>query len=375
MIEIKEVTSRYMMRKFCNFPLKLYKGNPYYIPCFFDDEMALFGKKNVFSDFCDSRFFLAYKDGKLAGRIALIINHADNQKMNQLAARFSRLDMIDDIEVTRALFARAEQVAREEYGMTKMHGPLGYIDIDKEGMLTKGFEYSACYGGVYNFDYYNRHMEQLGYVKEIDWLERLITVPKEPDERLHKMAEMIKQRYHLRDAVTNESNVKEVVKQFGAPVFELINKAYGKLHGVVPIPPRVAECYIKQMTLILQSELISLIVDENDKLIALGVVFPQMGPAVNKCKGKIIPFGVLPLIKAMKHYDKVELAIVAVDPVWQSKAVISLVMDRIMRNLIAKGVKYADTDGTLENNYEINNLWERFEHVKHKRRRCYVKEI
>ncbi len=375
MIEVREVASKKDRKTFVNFPLKLYKGNPNYIPCFYAEEMKLFDKEtNIYSDYTDSHFFLAFKDGKPAGRLALIISYPYIEQSGLHHARFSRFDVIDDLEVTKALFAAAFEIAKR-YGIDHLQGPLGYNDQDKEGLLIYGFDQPACYGGIYNYEYYSRHLEALGFTKQEDWLERKITPPKQVDPKLAKMADLVEQRYKLRDAVKNDTPAKEIVKRYGAKIFDLMNKACAHLLGWVPLTPRVRDEMLSSLGLIFDPRLISVIVDEKDNVVGFGVVFPCIWHAMNKCGGKLFPFGVFRLLHAVKHFDEVELALISVDPEWKNRGVYALVVRRIMQNIIDMGVKSVETNGTLETNFPINNLWEQFEHVKHKRRRCYIAAI
>jgi len=374
MIDIREVQSRPDMKKFVNFPLKLYKGDPNYAPCFYADELNLFGEKNIFADFSESKFFLAYKDGKVAGRLGVIINHAYNKKTSKTNARFTRFDVIDDIEVSRALFAVGESYARD-CGMNVIHGPLGYMDIDKEGMLVEGYEWPENYGGTYNFPYYNDHMGALGFEKEVDWLERRITIPKTPDKRMMEVAQLVKQRYKLRDVVSNDDKIGDIIDRYGVDIFKLVDAAYAPLHGTVPITPRVRDSIISQLKLILSPKYITIIADEHGELVGFGAVLPSMSKALNKSGGKLFPTGAVRLLLATLWFKEVEFGLIAIHPKWQRLGVSSLVAERIMLNLIDSGVQYAETNAMLENNHTIHNMWSTFDSIQHKRRRCYVKKL
>lgn len=376
MIVVKELTTKKEMKKFASFPLELYKGNKNLCPSFYGDEKNLIDpKKNMYSDFADSKFFLAYKDGKIAGRLAVIINHAYVEKWGDKCARFSRFDVIDDVEVTKALFEAGEKYARE-CGMERINGPMGYTDLDKEGMLVEGFEHPSTYGGSYNYDYYQRHIEELGFVKQVDWVERRIFIPEKKPEKIAKVAEILKKKYGLHEIVTNDTKVAKLVNREKDRIFDLLNTCYAHLHGTVPFTKRVIDSTVEQIMLVLKPEYISLVEDKEGNLVAFGLLFAPLWEALNKCGGKLNLKGIFSLLKALKaKHDTVELVLIAVAPEWQKRGVPAIVMDRIMENLIAAGVKYAETNGTLEENLAINNLWDGFEHVQHKRKRCYIKEL
>ena len=376
MIVVREAKTKKDMKEFASFPLKLYKGNKNLCPSFYGDEKNLLNpEKNMYSDFTDTKCFLAYKGGKLAGRLAVIINHAYVEKWGDKCARFSRFDVIDDVDVTKALFAEGEKYAKE-CGMERINGPMGYVDIDKEGMLVEGFEYPSTYGGSYNFDYYARHVEELGFVKQVDWIERKITIPEKKPEKIAKVAQILKDKYGLREIVNNDTKIGKLVAKEKDRIFDLLNTCYAGLHGTVPFTQKVIDSTVEQILLVVKSEYISLVEDKDGNLVAFGLVFPPLWNALNKCGGKLNPRGIFNLLKAVKgKHDTVEMVLIAVAPEWQKRGVPAIVMDRMLGNLIEKGIKYAETNGTLEENVMINNLWDGYEHVKHKRKRCYVKEL
>lgn len=376
MIQVIKVNSKSKMREFVNFPLKLYKGNPYYCPPFYSDELALYDpkKKSPYAEYSDSVFFLAYKDYELAGRLGVIINHAYNRKMNELAARFTRFECVQDFDVAEALFEAAEKFVRDN-NLTRVYGPLGYTDLDREGLLVEGFDCCSCYGSSYNFDYYQTFIERLGYQKHADWIERRIKVPAEPPKKSTQFADIISEKYHLSDAVTNETNIKPIIKKYGKEIFELVNVAYADLEGTIPITDRVRDATLKQLGLLFKPRYISIIKDDTDRVVGFGAVLPSMWHAMNKCKGKLFPFGWAKILRALKRFNEVELALIAVLPEYKDKGLTALIMHRITCNAIEDGIEYAETNGTLETNLPINNVFEKYEHVKHKRKRCYYKDL
>ncbi len=375
MIEIREVTNKKEMKKFCDFPLKLYSHNPYYCPPFYADELALINpEKNVYSEFADDKFWLAYRDGKVAGRLQVIINHAYIKKTGDKCARFTRFDVVDDFEVSKKLFEVGEKYAKD-CGMERINGPMGYCDLDREGMLVEGFDQYQVYGGSYNSPWCKDHVERMGYKPQADWIERKITIPEKVPEKISKFAGLIKEKYGLRDIVTNDSNVAKLVKENRARIFELLDICYEKLHGTVPFTKKVIDSMVASISLIMQARYLSLIEDKDGNVVGFGFLYGAFWKALNKCKGKLLPTGAIRLLRTKKHHDEVEMCLIAVHPDWQKRGVTALIMERIMQNLIDGGIKYAETNATLVDNVMINNLWDGFEHVKHKRKRCYVKEL
>ncbi|MBR7110760.1 MAG: GNAT family N-acetyltransferase [Clostridia bacterium] len=375
MIVIKEVTTKKEMKKFCDFPLELYKGNPYYCPPFYADEMSLINpKKNVYSDFADNKFWLAYKDGKVVGRISAIINHAYMKKTGDKCARFTRFDVINDFEVSKALFEVAEKYAKD-MGMERINGPMGYCDMDREGMLVEGFDEYQVYGGSYNSPWCMEHVEKLGYVKQTDWIERKLIIPEQVPEKITKFTALIKEKYGLHDIVTNDSKVGKMIKDQKERLFKLLDICYEALHGTVPFTDRVRDNMVASISLIMQAKYLSIIEDKDGNLVGFGFLYGAFWKALNKCKGKLLPTGAFRILRSKKKHDAVELCVIAVHPDWQKRGVTALIMERIMQNLIDGGIKYAETNATLVDNVMINNLWDGFEHVKHKRKRCYVKDL
>lgn len=372
MIIVKEVTSKKMMRDFCNFPLELFKNNKNYCPPFFSDEMKLYdpNKKWVYSEYCDYKIFLAYKDGKVAGRIIALINNAYIEKIGERCARFTRFDVIDDFEVTKALFDTAIAYFKQN-GIVSVQGPMGFNDLDREGLLVEGFDYPQAYGGSYNYPYYQEHLEKLGFTKEADWIERRITLPREPLKKLETVSALVAKRYNLTELTDTKLSIRQIISRYADDIFDLIDLCYANLHGVVPLTERARKLIASQLTVILDKKYLSLVRSPDGKLIGFGVLYPAIWNAMNKCKGKLFPTGVFRLLHALKQHEYVEFALIAVHPDWQKHAVTALIMNKILKELIKDGVIYAETNATLEDNYMINNVWDNYEHIKHKRKRCY----
>ena len=374
---IKRVETASDRRAFTNFPLKLYAENAHYAPLFYADEKALLQRKtNIYSDYSESEFFLAYDaKGKVVGRVGVILNYADIEKTGVKSARFTRLDAIDDRAVFADLMAAAEEYAIE-HGMENMHGPLGYNDMDKEGLLIEGYEYDETYGGVYNYPYYKEHLEALGYVKEFDWTERLIQVGDKVDERYVRMAEVVKKRYGFYDLIDNDMSTGKLIKKYADDIFSLLDEAYYKLHGTVPFTEKAKKAMIAGLKIIVKARYISCIADKDGNLVAFGLLLPAIWHALHKSKGKLFPFGIfhfLPLL--FKKPTEMEMALIGVKDAYRNSGVHTLIVSRLWQNIIDDGIKEIESNANLEDNVEINNFMRQFPQKQHKRRRCYIKRL
>ena len=290
MVEIREVVTKKDIKNFVKFPHSLYKGNPYFVPNLDIDEIGKFDKnKNESYDDCDVKCFLAYRDGKVVGRIAGIIQKLYNMKTGEKRVRFSRFDAIDDEEVSNALFSSVEKWAKQK-GMEIIHGPMGYNDLDREGLLIEGFDQLSTFEEQYNYKYYSTLIEKYGFEKEVDWFEYRLFTPKEPVEKIDRISEIVAKRYGLRRLQV--TNLKKFIKEYRDQFFEVLDKAYSPLYGVVPFSDKMKEALISQFGLILKKEYIVPILDKNDKLVAFGLAFPSLSESVNKSKGRLLPFGI-----------------------------------------------------------------------------------
>jgi len=374
---IKKVESAADRRAFANFPLKLYAKNPHYAPLFYADEKALLQKEtNIYSDYSESEFFLAYDEkGKVVGRVGVILNYADIEKTGVKSARFTRLDAIDDRAVFAELMAAAEEYATA-HGMVNMHGPLGYNDMDKEGLLIEGYEYDETYGGVYNYPYYKEHLEALGYAKEFDWTERKLQVGEKVDERYVRMAEIVKKRYGFYDLIENDMSTGKLIKKYADDIFHLLDEAYYNLHGTVPFTEKAKNAMIAGLKIIVKARYISCIADKDGNLVAFGLLLPAIWHALHKSKGKLFPFGIfhfLPLL--FKKPKEMEMALIGVKDAYRNTGVHALIVARLWQNIIDDGIKELESNANLEDNAEINNFMRQFPQVQHKRRRCYIKRL
>ncbi|MBR5787942.1 MAG: N-acetyltransferase [Muribaculaceae bacterium] len=375
MVEIRQLNpTRSNLKKFVEFQIDLYKGNPYFVPPLVSDEIAtLDSKVNPAFDHCESAYFMAYRDGKAVGRIAAMINKQVNEKENSRQARFGFVDFIDDAEVSKALFDAAEKWAKEK-GMDNIVGPLGFTDLDNEGMLINGFEELGTMATIYNYPYYPAHVERLGYEKEVDWHEFLIEIPEQIPDKHKRIAEIVKKKFNLR--VVKFTSRKALKEQYGQALFELINEAYDNLYGYSRLTKRQIDYYIKIYLGMLNLDLVTLIVDGEDQLVGVGISIQSMSRALQKSKGKMFPFGWWHLLKGLKgKNDRVDLLLVAVKPQYMGKGVNALLFTDLIPAYNKYGFKWAESNPELESNAAVQNQWEAFPYRQHRNRRAFIKRI
>jgi GNAT superfamily N-acetyltransferase len=373
---IKKVTSKDDLMKFIHFGIDLYKGNEYFVPPLIYDERATLNRsKNPAFDHCDATYFLAYRDSEIVGRIGVLINFKSNERWNQKYARFGFVDFIDDEDVVDSLFGAAESWARSR-GMEKIHGPLGFTDLDHEGMLIEGYDRLGTMATIYNYPYYPKHLERLGYVKDKDWLEFLIQIPPEVPERFSRMAEVIKRRFGL---IVKHFDRKQDVYPYAREMFVLINKAYKDLYGYVELSERQIDYYVDMYIPMIRLEFVTLVLRQNDnKLVGVGIGLPSMSEALRKAKGRFLPNGWYHLYKALKgkgHNGILDLLIVAVDPEYQGKGVNALMFNEFIPAANKLGMTMAESNIELEDNSRVHSLWNGLEFEQHKRRRAFIKNI
>lgn len=372
-VEIKEVLSKKDLRTWVRFPNKLYKGNDAFVPFLESDEMDTFSKgKNPAYDFCETKLFLAYKDGRLVGRIAGLINHAYNTKWDKSAIRFTRFDFVDDYEVSQALFDAVVNWGKERK-YTEIMGPIGFTDIDHEGMLVEGFDQLNMSITFYNHPYYAAHMERLGLKKDIDWIEYKIYVPAEVDPRIKRIADRVLEKGDYK-VITYTNRKKLYNDAFEA--FTLIDAAYAKLYGTVPLTRAVITNAINAYIPLVNLKYICAVKDATDNIVAFGIMVPSIARALKKSNGRLFPLGIIRLLKALRcKNDTLEMFLVAVQPQLQSQGIPALIINTLLQVLIQNGVKYCETGPMLESNTAIHSLWRHFEKEQHKRRRCFRKDI
>ncbi len=362
------------LKKYTKFGIDLYKGNDYYVPpLIMDDVETLSPDKNPAFDYCKAKSWMAYRDGKPLGRITGIINTVVNERTGKRDLRFGFLDFIDDKEVVDALFDALAEWGRSQ-GLTSMVGPMGFSDMDHEGMLTEGFEELGTMATIYNYPYYPQHMERMGFHKDAEWVEYRMTVPDKIPEKMLRVAEIVKKKYGVR--TIKYTSAKKIKEEYGMALFELINEAYDQLYGYSPLSQRQIEYYIDIYLPILRLENVCLIVDSNDKLIGVGISIPSMSRALQKGRGRLLPTGWIHLLKAMyMHNDVVDLLLVAIKPEYQSKGVNALLFADLLPVYIKNGYRWAESNPELADNENVQLQWQYFERRQHRRRAAFRKDI
>lgn len=371
MITVEKVTTAKQRREFINFPLDLYAGNPYFVPPLYSDELNIFKKNNVYSDTCRCVFFNAYDGKKIVGRIQGIIQSASNKKTGENRCRFTRFDTIDSEEVAKALFDALENWAKEN-GMDIMCGPLGYSDLEREGLLVEGFDQLSTFEEQYNAEYYGGLIEKLGYVKEVDWTESMIRA-KDDEGALKKASDFVMARYKLHFGEAKNTN--DFLRKYKDGFFDLLDVAYEDIYGTVPFTDSMKKQMISNFKLIIDLRYVAVILDENEKVICLGLCFPSIAKAVQKSKGHLTPAAIAKVLKAIKNPEIIDLGLVAVAPEYKNRGINAIVAAELMRMLREDGIDHAETNLNLEENYDIRNMWKTFDAQMHKRRRSYIKKI
>ncbi len=374
MITVREVKTRRERREFLNFPLDLYAGNPYFVPPFYADERKMFKPGFVYSDCCEWICLNAYKDGKIAGRIQGIIQKAANEKNGERRARFGHFDAIDDPKVSEALFKAVEKWALDK-GMDTLCGPLGFSDLEREGLLVEGFDQPQTFEEQYNAEYYQHHIEQLGFVKEVDWTESRLYAPEpsEDEEDLDKLTQFIFRRYKLHFG--ESKNTKDFIDRYKDGIFELIDKSYDGLYGTVPFTDRMKKLMIDNFRLVISPKYTAVILDENERMVCFGFAIPSLASALVGTRGRYTPRVIARLLRCIRHPKVIDLCLIGVDPEYLNRGISAAFASAIMHMLRDTDVEYAETNLNLEDNYAILNLWRRFNAVQAKRRRAYVKRL
>ena len=372
MTEIREVKTRREQKEFLEFPLDLYADNPNFVPPLYGDEKKMFRSDFVYNDTCEHVYFNAYRDGKMVGRISGILQKASNEKRNERRVRFTRFDVIDDFEVAKALFDAVEKWGASK-GMDTICGPLGFSDLEREGLLIDGFDQMSTYEEWYNAPYYADFIDRLGYVKEVDWNESRITAPADYDGDLDKLSDFIMKRYKLRFGPAK--NVNDFLDKYADGLFEILDKSYDQLYGTVPFTDGMKKLMIDNFRLLISLDFVAVVLDENDKVVLIGVTLPSIAEAVQKSRGRLTPACIYRILKSKAKPEIVDLALIGVDPEWLNRGVSTTVAAALVHMLQRPGIKYAETNLNLEDNYAIQNLWKRFGREIHKRRRSYVKKL
>ena len=375
-IEIKQVTTRRELKRFIRLNYEMYKDNAFAVPDLYEDMLKTFSRdKNPAFEFCEADYFLAYKEGRLVGRVAAIINRRANATWQKQTVRFGWIDFVDDEDVSRALIDTVAAWGRER-GMTEMEGPLGFTDMDAEGMLTEGFDQLSTMATIYNYPYYPQHMERLGLTKAMDWIEMKLMVPPQVPDKYVRIAEIVKQKYNLH--VRKLKSVREIKRTgIGQRIFDLINESYAPLFGYSQMTQAQIAQYVKEYLPILDLSLVTLIENEQDELVGVGISMASLSTALQRAKGKMFPLGWWHLAKALywKKPPIVDLLLVAVKPEYQNKGVNALLFTDLIPCFNKFGYKWADTGHELEENEKVQQQWQYFETRQNKRRRAFTKTL
>ncbi len=373
-INIVEVKTGKQRREFVSFPLRLYKDCPYFVPPLYGDEMAIFTDKNAYADTCDSVFFLAEKDGKTVGRIQGIIQKQFNQLHGEKRLRFSRFDAIDDVEVAKALFGAVEKWGIDN-ALDTVCGPLGYSDLEREGLLIEGFDKLSTFEEQYNYEYYPALIEACGYIKEIDWLEFRLRAPKEKNIMLGRVAERALELSKLHIVDSDKMSKKEYINRYKDGVFDCLDRCYSHLYGTVPFTESMKEQLVDQFMLVINKKYLIIICDENDRVVSFALCIPGFGKSLQKSGGRLTPAAIVRLLRAVKKPDVVDLALVAVLPEYQSAGVNAVMLNCMTETLESGQIEYFETNLNLETNTQVMAQWKYFDAEQHKRRRSYIKNI
>ncbi|WP_290430922.1 N-acetyltransferase [Paramuribaculum intestinale] len=370
-IEIRSVSpDRKELKKYVKFGIDLYRGNDCYVPpLIFEEIETLMPSKNPAFDFCEAQSFMALRDGVPAGRITAIINRVVNERTGKREARFGFVDFVDDAEVVDALFRAAEEWSRQR-GMTEMVGPMGFTDMDHEGMLIDGFDELGTMATIYNYPYYPVHMERMGYKPDVDWVEYRMTVPDSVPDKYLRIASLVERKYGFKTLhYTSRSRLKA---DYGRAIFDLINVAYNGLYGYSPLSDRQIDYYIDKYLGILRLDCISVVVDKDGKLVAFGISIPSFSRALQRSGGRLWPLGWYHLLKAIHgKNDVVDLMLVAVSPEYQNMGVNAMVFADLLPTYIKNGYKFAESNLELADNASVQLQWQYFERRQHRRRRAF----
>jgi GNAT superfamily N-acetyltransferase len=372
MIDIRPVRTRSELKSFVLFPERLYARHPYFVPKLVADEMnTLRPDKNPAFDYCEARCWMAFRDGSPVGRVAGIVNHRYIETWKIKRARFGWLDFVDDPDVPAALLGAVESWARER-GMASVHGPLGFCDLDREGMLVEGFDELDMLITIYNHPYYPAHLERLGYAKDADWVEFVIRVPDAMPENVDRLSRVVLERAKLR--LVPAAHMRDLLP-YASRIFDLVNDTYRELYSVVAVTERQVEYYTKSFFGFLDHEFVKVIVDADDRVAAFGIAMPSLARALQRCRGRLFPLGFIRLLRARRVNDRLDLLLTAVRPEYQNKGINAVLINEVWKAAVKRRMKWAETGPELESNEKIQSQWKHFDARRHRRRRCYVKAL
>jgi len=372
-VEIRRVVTKSDLKAFVLYPEKLYGDNPNWVPApVFDEINTLRMDKNPAYEFCEAELWTAWKDGRMVGRIAGIINRRYIEKWGKKLARFGWIDFIEDFEVARELVETVENWAIDK-GMDGIHGPLGFTDLDREGLLVEGFNERATFATIYNHPYYPIYLEKLGYAKDVDWIEFLVQTPESIPEKVLRVNEILQKRSGVR--VQEWKTRRELIRDYGTQVFELLDEAYEGLYGTTPLSRKQVDAYIKQYLGFVDPRFTKILVDSEGKLAGFAITIPSLSDALYRCKGRLLPFGWYLLLKALKKPVTMDMMLVAVRKEYVSRGVIAILMTALNKSAIENHIRYSETNPELETNIQVQGLWKDYPKRQHKRRRVYIKSL
>jgi GNAT superfamily N-acetyltransferase len=371
---VKEISpgNRKELKRFVNFAYRLYRNNPYWIPPMISGEMeTLNPRKNPAYEHCDTKFLLAYKDGRIGGRVAAIINHRYNEQWNKKAVRFGWFESIDDREVTEKLLNEVEEWGRAQ-GMDRMEGPMGFTTFDHNGILVKGFDEMPTFAGVHTPPYYMEHLERLGFGKEIEYVEYELTVPEKIPDKAIKISELVAERYHLKLLKVKSS--REMLP-YAVQVFHVLNEAYKPLFGFTQLTEKQIDYFVKKYFSVVRPEYTTAVLDQQGQVVGFQISMPSLSRAFQKARGRLFPLGWIHLWRALKNPDRLDLLLTGVLPEYQSKGVNALFMVDLTSTAIANGIIHAESNSELEENFKVQSFWRHFEARQHRRSRIYSRPI
>ena len=372
-VTVKEVTTKKELKAFVRFPNVLYRRNPYYVPQIesMDIDTLTPGKNHAF-EVCEGKYWLAYDErGEIVGRVAGIVNHRYNERNGVKVCRFGWIDFVDDSEVSKALMDTVERYAREK-SLDTMSGPMGFLEFDAAGVLVDGYDKLPTAYGKYNAPYYERHLVDLGYVKDVDYVEYLIKVPEVIPERYARMAELVSIKNSLHQAPFRK---RSELEPYLDGVFRCLNSAYSKLHGFSELSPGQCDDLKKQFLSNINVDYVSIVLDADEHVVGFGVALPSLSKAMQKAKGSLFPFGWVPMLKALRQNDTIDLLLIAIDEKYKNKGVNAMIFDKFAQGITKNGVKYIESTRELEDNTSVQNLWRYLDHDLTKRARTYLKRI
>lgn len=374
-LNIFQVKNRKELRAFVDFPNKLYKGVPYYVPKLRIDEIStLDPTKNPAYEFSEAALYLAYRDGLIVGRVAAIVNHKSNAKWGHKEVRFGWIDYIDDRSVSEALINKVIEFGKER-GMERIVGPLGFTDFDPEGMLVEGFDQMCTMVLIYNYPYYPEHLEALGFTKEADWLEYKLFIPEKVPERIEKLARIVPAKSGVRIRKVTKREIRK--EGMGHKIFQLVNETYGDLYNYTPLPEKLIDKYVDSYLGVVDLKYVTLVEDERKNVLAFGISMPSITQALKKCGGRLFPFGWFHILKSLyiKHEEGVELLLVGVKAEYRNKGLLAMIYNDLIPLYIKGGFKYGESNAELETNIQVQSPWDNFKYEQKKRRRVVGKDI